>query len=72
MKKTFYEHLVQIDFLHEELDSLNLSSEEKEELLRHVHGSIHYAVLDVVLSELPEEHKKTFINNVNSDDHNKI
>lgn len=64
MSKQFYSHLVQIDFLHEELDSLNLKPHEKEELLRHVHGSIHMTVLDVVLSDLPEEHKKTFLEHV--------
>lgn len=69
MSKNFYSHLVQIDFLHEELDSLKLDPHEKEELLHHVHGSIHMTVLDVILSDLPEEHKKTFLEHVANENH---
>lgn len=69
MKKQFYSHLLEIDFLHEEIDTLELSSEEKDELKNHVHSSIHYTVLDIVLSALPEEHKKKFIEHVNSENH---
>lgn len=69
MKNKFYSHLVEIDFLHEEIDSLELEPHEKEELLHHVHGSIHMTVLDIILSDLPEEHKKTFLEHLVVEDH---
>lgn len=68
MKKTFYSHLIEIEIVEKELDNLELSEKEKNELLHHVHSSVHYTVLDVVLSDLPEEHKKTFIKNTREKD----
>lgn len=72
MKKQFYSHLTEIHLVEQELDTLDLSSKEKEELLHHVYSSIHYSVLDITLSSLPEEHKKTFIEQVNHDNYEKI
>ncbi|MFI5265187.1 MAG: hypothetical protein ACHQT7_00395 [Candidatus Levyibacteriota bacterium] len=72
MKRQFYSHLVTVHLVAEELDTLGFSEKEKEELLHHVHGSIHYAVLDVTLDALPEEHKKTFLEHVNNNDHEKV
>lgn len=69
MKKTFYSHLVEVQIIEGELDKMDLSPEEKKELLHHVDSSIHYTVLDVVLIALPEEHKKTFIDHLNNEKH---
>ena len=71
-KKQFYSHLVDVEILYQELDSLDLTEKEKEELKHHVHGSIHYTVLDVVMSELPEEHKKSFLHHVINSNHEKV
>lgn len=72
IKKQFYSHLVDVEVLYQELDSLDLSENEKEELKHHVHGSIHYTVLDVVMSELPEDQKKSFLHHVINSDHEKV
>lgn len=72
MKKQFYSHLVEMHLVEEELESLDLSQKEKDELLHHVHSSIHYTVLDVTLDSLPEVHKKTFLAHVNRQDHEKV
>ena len=72
MKKQFYSHLIKTEIVEEELNKLDLSQKEKEELLHHVHSSIHYTVLDVTLDYLPEEHKKTFLEHVNNNDHEKV
>lgn len=69
MKKTFYSHLIEVQIIEEELDKMDLSQEEKKELLHHVHSSIHYTVLDTVLTEISEEHKKTFIDHLNHEKH---
>lgn len=70
--KSFYSHLIEISYLDVELDSLDLSEKEKSELKHHVHGSIHYVALDVVLSELSEEHKKTFIDHLNKENYDEL
>ncbi len=72
MKSQFYSHLIEIEYLHEELDVLDLSDSEKDELKKHVHSSIHYVALDIVLSELAPEHKKTFIEHLNSANHDEL
>lgn len=71
-RKHFYSHLIETRELEIELDTLALKPEEKEELLTHVHSSIHYKVLDTVLSELSEDDKKTLIEHINNEDHEKI
>lgn len=72
MTNTFYSHLVEIKFLYEELDTLDLSDNEKDELKHHVHSSVHYVALDIVLSELTPDHKKKFIEHLNSKNHNEL
>lgn len=71
-KKQFYSHLVDIEILYQELDTLELSESEKDELKHHIHGSIHYTVLDIVMSDMPEEHKKSFLHHVVRGDHDKV
>lgn len=66
---TFYSHLIQISALEQELHDLHLNEKEKEDLMHHVHSSIHYTVLDIVISELPEEHKRKFIENTRHNNH---
>lgn len=72
MGAQFYSHLVKIDVLYEELDALDLSDKEKDELTHHVHSSVHYVVLDIVLSVLTVEHKKTFITHLNNKNHSEL
>lgn len=72
MKKQFYSHLVEIQIVEEELDKLGLTQKEKDELLHHVHSSIHYTVMDITLDNLSEEHKKTFLEHINKNNHEKV
>lgn len=61
MKKYFYSHLIEISTLSVELDSLDISKEEKKHLEELAESNIHHAVLDTVLSELPESKKQLFL-----------
>lgn len=72
MTSQFYSHLIEVEYLHTELDTLDLSDSEKEELKKHVHGSIHYVALDIVLSELEPEHKNIFIEHLNNKNHDEL
>lgn len=72
MKKHFYHHLIVIDTIHIGLDGLDLSPEEKKELVDLAENNIHHKVLDTVLSELEEHDKKTFLALVLDEDHPKI
>lgn len=72
MNKKFHEHLVETQELEIELDSLDLSTDEKGHLLELAHSSFYHVALDTVLSEIPEEHKKTFLENLASKSHVEI
>jgi len=61
MKNKFYSHLLDIEPVYEKLTLLELGESEKEELLHLFHSNIHYAVIDLVLSELDEDKKREFL-----------
>lgn len=71
MKKHFYSHLIEIDSLSVSLDELEMTIEEKSELLNIATSSIHHMVLDVVLSELSADDKKLLISHIAHDHHEK-
>lgn len=68
----FYSKLVNTDSIVEALNELDLSDEERLRLLGIVESSMHHAVLDAILSELPEEDKQSFLQVLTEDDHKKI
>jgi len=71
-KGHFYEKIIETSQISLELGDLNLSSEERRELIILVNKNIHANVLDTVLSELPDEDKKIFLKNLSENDHAKI
>ena len=70
--KKFYSHLIEIDSLTVELDSLEMQDHEKHELAHLVDSNIHNVVMDAILSKLNDEDKRKFAEIVLSDDHSKI
>ena len=70
--KHFYSHLVQFEELFIELDSLNLSVDERHQLGQLIDSNLHHTILDAILSEVPEEEKETVMRVLNSDNHDKI
>ena len=72
MKKYFYSSLISLDILETELDTLDLSKEEKEELLKLAHESIHHTVMDAILSQLSQEDKKKFLELLSEGSHEKV
>lgn len=71
MKKHFFSHLIEIDTLHVELDSLDMQEHEKEEVKELIEKNLYHTVLDAVLSELSAEDKKAFLSHLAEDDHEK-
>lgn len=72
MKKHFYTHIIEIESLVVELDKLNLSDQEKIHLARLIDSNLHHTVLDVILSQLPEDEKQVFLRNLKESNHDKI
>lgn len=61
MAKVFYDHLISIQDILVELDEHRLSHNEKVDLIRTVDTTIHYKVMDVMLSHLPQDKHKEFL-----------
>lgn len=57
----FYDHLINIHDLHIELDRYELSTEERNELMKLADSAVHHEVFDLLMIELPEEHKVVFL-----------
>lgn len=72
MKKYFYSHLVKIELLEMQLDTLSLSPVEREDLVGLAHQNIHNAVMDEILSSLEPEDKKKFLELYTQGEHDKI
>ena len=72
MKKHFYSHLVNIDSLVSDLDTLDLTEKQKKELLEIAHLHMHQTIIDEVLSQLSEEDKKVFLELLASGEDKKI
>jgi len=71
MKKHFYSHLVEIDTLHVELDSLEMEEHEREEVKELIENNLYHTILDAILSELSEDDKRQVLSHLSEDDHEK-
>ncbi|MGD8744646.1 MAG: hypothetical protein PVJ52_03570 [Candidatus Woesebacteria bacterium] len=69
MSKVFYDHLIGLEDLEREINSVFEGSEEKEELWQLVDEIIHHRVLGCVLDNLPHEHHEEFISNFHESPH---
>ena len=57
----FYDHLILIDEITSALDSYDLSSQEREELLGLIHQTTHHHILHIILNHLPKPHHENFL-----------
>lgn len=72
MIRHFYTHIIETETISIELNSLNLKTAEKEHLERLVESQIHHAVVDTVLTQLPEDDKKTFLEHMHTKNYDKV
>jgi len=70
--KYFYSHLVDLRSIEDELASLDLTKQEKKELLEIAHMNLHGTILDAILSELNEKDKRHFLTLVANGEDEKI
>lgn len=68
----FYSNLITIESVLEELNSLELTGEQKTHLAALLDSSLHHTILDAILSELGDQEKRVFLESLNEDDHVKI
>ncbi len=61
MSKLFFDHLIKIERLEEQLVQLDVAEEEMRELREIVDGLIQQRVVEVILDVLHEDHHHVFI-----------
>lgn len=71
-QKYFYSQLVSIDSIADNLDSLDIKENEKEELLDIAHIHLHQTIIDSILLELSEVDKKKFLELLVSGENEKV
>ncbi len=71
-KKYFYTHIVDTSTLSLELGDMDLAQKERLHLISLIDSNMHQEILDLILSELKPEDKKTFLAHLASEDHNKV
>lgn len=59
--KPFYSHLIIIEEIITELDSYELTKEERDELEKLIRENIHHEAVHTALKHLPEQHHKEFL-----------
>lgn len=67
--KYFYTSLVEISDITLDLGEIELSPDERVHLISLAHANIHSSVINIVLSNLPDEEKKVFLKNLVSQNH---
>lgn len=72
MKKYFYSRIITTDTLHIALEELEVSAEEKEHLEMLIDSSMYHTILNAILSELSEEDKKLFLEQLLSENDEEI
>ena len=70
--KKFYSHLIEIESLTIELDSMEMEDHQKHELASLLDSNIHNVVMDAILSKLEEKDKREFARIATDKDHEKI
>lgn len=70
--KYFYSHIVDMTSISIEIANMDMTPEERKHLIALAESNVHHAVLDTVLSELPEEDKKEFLKHVTEEEHDKV
>jgi hypothetical protein len=64
MSKVFYDQLVVIEDIYQELDNHLLSDDERTELKNLADQHLHHHILTVILNHLPAHHHPFFLENL--------
>jgi hypothetical protein len=71
MSKIFYDQITIVEEIETELNSYQLSSDEKSELLSLVDQTVHHEVLNTILTHLPKEKHEHFLTKFHAAPHDK-
>ncbi len=70
--KYFYSHIIELEEVLVELDSIDLNEKQRMHLSALIDSSLHHLILDAVLNELHEKDKEKFLELLYKGEHDKI
>lgn len=70
MKAVFYDHLVVREEIDLQLEKYAISDLEKTEIIQLIDETLHHEMLNLILSNLPEDKHEEFLNNFHSNPEN--
>lgn len=70
--KHFYSHIIDAESIYIEVNKMDISEDEKNELIAIAESNIHHVVMDAILSELNESDKKKFVEHLHSDNNEEL
>jgi hypothetical protein len=68
-RKYFYSHIIATADISLALADVDMPNEDRIKLIALAEENLHHAILDSILSQLPEEDKKIFLKHVSLDEH---
>lgn len=71
-KKHFYSHIVETSSISLSLGDMDLTPNERKELITLVEANMHKTIIDIVLSHLSQDDKKAFLLHLSLDHHESI
>jgi hypothetical protein len=70
-KKYFYSHIVETSSVSLALGDMDITPEQRKHLVLLAEANLHQTIIDLILSELPQEEKKQFLLHMAHDHHEK-
>jgi hypothetical protein len=67
--KYFYSHIIETTEISLEIGELDIPKEDRAKLIALAEENLHHSLLDLVLTHLSEEDKKTFLSHLVTNDH---
>lgn len=69
--KYFYSHIIETTEISLEIGNLDIPKEDRVKLIALAEENLHHSLLDLVLSHLSEDDKKTFLSHLVTENHQK-
>lgn len=68
----FYDHIISLESVHVAIDQMKIEPAQRVELRNLLEEQVHYAILNMLLSELPAEDRGMFLRHQEGDQHDEL
>lgn len=68
----FYDHIISLESVHVAIDQMKIEPAQRIELRDLLEQQVHYAILNMLLSELPPEDRGLFLRHQEGEEHDEL